>query len=334
MEKEKKALTEEQYQHLVAVLNEVERIRNLSPVEKEKIIRGLFEESPFIDLTCDWAFKHIFGHHPELLMMLLNDILPEKITRIEYDPNEIDRESPNDKNVIMDVFCHTEDGRRIVVEMQKEDRDSFLPRMLYYGASRLREQLEVGGDYNTLCPVYIVCFMDYTLPHYGIQVPPGKLIFTYRLMEEQTLEEYGRWLNIFLCELPRLKDAYDNNLTPQEQWFAIIRNLPNFARKKPLWLGGRYEPLLKLAQSKGLTSLEQVQYLRAMVSEREKEDIARAYLRRGREEGREEAERKEREKHRAEILQIAKNLLEYGLSPENVAHNTGLSPEELEPLKP
>ena len=114
-------------------------------------------------------------------------------------------------------------------------------------------------------------------------------------------------------------------LSPQEQWFAIMRDLPNFA-ERPAWLGGRYEPLLKLAQSKGLTSLEQVQYLRAMVSEREKEDIARAYLRRGREE--------EREKHRAEILRIAKNFLDSGLSVEDVARNIGLSPEELEPLKP
>ena len=48
--------------------------------------------------------------------------------------------------------------------------------------------------------------------------------------------------------------------------------------------------------------------------------------------GYEEAERKEREKHRAEILRIAKNFLDSGVSVEDVARNTGLSPEEVEAL--
>ena len=315
-------LTEEQYQRFIAILNEVENIRRLSPEEKDGIVRGILE-SPYIDLTCDWAFKHVFGHHPELLMMLLNDLLPEKITAIEYDPNEVDRFSANDKNVIMDVFCHTEDGRRIVVEMQKEDHDGFHERMLYYGAARLREQLEVGEKYEELCPVYVICFMDFTLPHKGITVPPGKLIFSYRLMEEQTHEEYGRWLNILLCELPRLQEESLTTLSPQEQWFAVLRNLPNFA-EKPAWLDARFDPLLDLARTRGLNDEEQVKYLRSMVSEKEKDSIARAYLRRGREE--------ESLKNRENLLRIAKKLLEKGDSAEEIAVLLELPLEEVESL--
>ena len=320
-------LSEEQYEQFAAILNEVERLRTLSRAEKEKIIRGILEK-PFIDLTCDWAFKHVFGHDEELLKMLLNDILPERIVKIEYDPNEIDRFAANDKNVIMDVFCHTDDGRRILVEMQKKDEDGFHQRMLYYGAARLREQLEAGDDYETICPVYVICFMDFKLPHYGTVIPPGKLIFFYKLMEEQTKEEYGNWLNIIFCELPRLKEDKMKTLSPQEQWFAIMRNLPNFA-ERPAWMDARYDQLIDLARTRGLQDKEQLQYLRAMVSEKEIDKVARAYLRRGREEG----ERKEREKHRAEILRIAKNFLDSGVSVEDVARNTGLSPEEVEALK-
>lgn len=309
-------LTEEKYQRLSAILNEVERLRKLSRAEKEKILRGILDRT-FIDLTCDWAFKHIFGRHPELLMMLLNDILPEKITEIEYDPNEVDRFSVNDKNVIMDVFCHTEDGRRIVVEMQKEDHEGFLQRMLYYGAARIREQLEVGDDYEELCPVYVICFMDFTLPHYGAVIPPGKLVFSYSLMEQQTHEEYGRWLNLVFCELPRLREDSMIELTPQEQWFAVLRNLPNFA-EKPAWLDERFDPLLELARTRGLNDEELTKYLRSMVSEKEKDSIARAYLRRGREEGREEGAALRNE-------EIAKAMLADGMSPELVAKYTGVN---------
>ena len=94
-------------------------------------------------------------------------------------------------------------------------------------------------------------------------------------------------------------------------------------------MDARYDQLIDLARTRGLQDKEQLQYLRAMVSEKEIDKVARAYLRRGREEG----ERKEREKHRAEILRIAKNFLDSGVSVEDVARNTGLSPEEVEALK-
>jgi len=50
---EQLVLTDEQQQVLIAVLNEVERIRNLSLAEKETILRGIFGK-PFLDLTVDW----------------------------------------------------------------------------------------------------------------------------------------------------------------------------------------------------------------------------------------------------------------------------------------
>ena len=124
MTKEPMVITEEQYLQFAPILDEVERLRKLTRTEKERIIRDILDR-PFIDLTCDWAFRHVFGHNPEMLKMLLNDLLPEKIVSLDYDPNEIDRTTVKDKNIIMDVFCHTEDGRRIVVEVQKKDHDGF-----------------------------------------------------------------------------------------------------------------------------------------------------------------------------------------------------------------
>ena len=268
-----KTLTEEQYRRYEAILNEVERIRNLTRKEKESIIRGVLEKA-FIDLTCDWAFKHVFGRHPDLLMMLLNDILPEQIVQVEYDQNEIDRENARDKNVIMDVFCHTADGRRFVVEMQKESQDGFHQRMLYYGAARLREQLKPGDRYERLCPVYVICFMDYALSHEGT-LPPGKIIFTYGMREEQTGEPYWGGLYIYLCELPRLGSRTFENLTPQEQWFVILRNCSKFA-EKPRGMDPKFDKVFEIASTRGLKDKEELQYLKAMITQEEKDSIAHA----------------------------------------------------------
>ena len=323
-----KTLTEEQYRRYEAILNEVERIRNLTRKEKEGIIRGILE-SAFIDLTCDWAFKHVFGHHPDILMMLLNDILPEQIVQVEYDQNEIDRESSRDRNVIMDVFCHTADGRRFVVEMQKESQDGFHQRMLYYGAARLREQLKPGDRYERLCPVYVICFMDYALSHEGI-LPPGKIIFTYGMREEQTGEPYWGGLYICLCELPRLGSRTFENLTPQEQWFVILRNCSKFA-EKPRGMDPKFDKVFEIASTRGLKDKEELQYLKAMITQEEKDSIAHANYELGVAFGRDEGLALGLAKGREEERQaIARKLLEAGIPVSQVVEVTGLPLDQLQ----
>ena len=99
-------ITSEQYKLFEEVLNEYARLRTLSPEEKEDLIISI-PSSTYIDLMCDWAFKHVFGHDERNLIPLLNDILSVDIKRIDFDSNEIDRWKGDDKNVIMDVLCHT-----------------------------------------------------------------------------------------------------------------------------------------------------------------------------------------------------------------------------------
>ena len=322
-----KTLTEEQFRQYEGIINEVERLRNLTRKEKERIIRNVFERT-YIDLTCDWAFKHVFGNHPDILMMLLNDILPETIVRVEYDTNEIDRESARDKNIIMDVFCHTSDGRRFVVEMQKESRDGFHQRMLYYGAARLREQLKPGDDYAALEPVYVICFMDHVLHHEG-SVPQGKIIFAYSLREEQTGEPYWGGLYIFLCELPRLSSPSVEGLTPQEQWFVILRNSSTFA-EMPHGLDPRFSKVFEIASTRGLKKKEELQYLRAMITQEEKDSIAKANYELGMLFGRDEGLAKGREEGRDEgRIETARQFLDAGIPAPYVAKITGIPEEKL-----
>ena len=85
-------LTQKQLQRYLTVLNEVERYRDLIDQEKEHLVRSVIEK-PYMDLRCDWAFKHVFTDL-SLLKMLLEDILPEDIQSVEkYEhlPNEIDK---------------------------------------------------------------------------------------------------------------------------------------------------------------------------------------------------------------------------------------------------
>ena len=70
----------------------------------------------YLDPKADLTFKRVFGEHPDLVMSLLNALLPisvgQEITDIEYLPAEIVRDSPLRKNSIVDVRCKDKFGRQ------------------------------------------------------------------------------------------------------------------------------------------------------------------------------------------------------------------------------
>lgn len=326
-------LTPAQLKQYVAALDAVERYRDLSDEEKELIVKAILEH-PYMDLKSDWAFKHVF-RDMNLLKMLLEDVLPEDILTVEplsdleALPNEIDRGRPDDKNIIMDVLVKTKDNREIIIEMQRKNKDSFKNRMLYYGASMLHGQLRATDKYSKLRPVYVLCFMDFTLRH-----ETDQLMYHYSMREVKSGEHYGNQLSIFLFELNRLKKKALAGLSPVESWLYILKNMGNFAGK-PEDMGARYCAIAEAAKMYDLPDKDKLKYLQNMISEEEMMDMRLATLEEGREEGRKEGievGRKEGiEVGRKEAMKdLAKAMLADGMDLETVCKYTKLSPEQLQ----
>ena len=297
-------------QQYLAILNTVERYRDLTDEEKEFIIRK-FNEQPYMDLRCDWAFKHVF-QRMDLLKLLLEDLLPEDIISVEQLntlqalPNEIDKMRPDDKNIIMDVLVKTADGQEIIVEMQRKKKQSFKNRMLYYGASMLHAQLKKKESYSKLRPVYVICFMDYTLTH-----ETDQLVYHYRMKENTSGELYNNLLSIFLCELPRFTKLAMDGLSPVESWFYILKNMRNFAGK-PEDMGTRYCAVAEASRMNDLPDEDKLKYFRGMITEEEKLDMGQAYyedgLRDGIEKGIEQG-----------LSKAVLGMTRMGLAPEDIA---------------
>ncbi|MBR6345966.1 MAG: Rpn family recombination-promoting nuclease/putative transposase [Bacteroidales bacterium] len=331
MQKNENALTPEQLREYRGIVDEMEKLRTLTLEEKENMITAIMSR-PFMDLTCDWAFKHLMSR-PENLRLLLNDILPEEVGEIEYDPNELIRMSPEDKNVIMDVLCHSKEdpSRTFIVEMQRQDKTAFKNRMFYYGAAHIRNQLSGSESYHLLHPVYIICLMNFTTIHQA-----DKLVYVYQMREKESGELYGNLLSIYMCELPRIKKNRLSEMSSLEQTLFIIRNIHIFA-SVPEDLDPRYTQWFKDARTIELQTREKQQYLRAMLTDYEKNDIATAYLERGRIEGREEGREEGRAEGRAQgeiegRKAVARGLLELGVDIRLISASSGLSEEELKDL--
>lgn len=326
-------LTSEQFAQYEAIVNEYDRYRKLSPEEKEDLIIRI-ATSTYLDLLSDWAFKHVFGHNEQNLMLLLNDILPEKIVHIDYDPNEIDLWKGDDKKVIMDVLCHTEDGRKIIVEMQRADKEFLKNRLLFYGASMIHTQLHKGESYGNLLPVYVICFMNFRLRH-----DTDKLIYHYQVREVSG-DLYGDILNIFLCELPRLASRPGKSLTPVEVWFDILQNMRNFASKPELY-GQKYDPIFESSLQSPMPDKDRLQYFRSMfdnelrsyLTDEDRQEIFAEGLEKGLAKGIEQGLTKGREEGREEEkIKTAGELKNLGVPVETISRATGLSADAIAAL--
>lgn len=216
------------------------------------------------------------------------------------------------------------------LEMQQERRKAFFPRLYYYGSKLLSQQLKKGSHYQDLLPVYVICFTNFTVKHNDC--PADQLVYEYQHREKNGGGVFTKLHTTYICELPRLAQKAIEDMNPIENWFYILRNCRNFA-SKPEGMDPRYDHIIEAAKTNRIPDKERTQYLRAMISDYDKQDIAEANIEYGMELGREQAREEERAKAQAEKLESAKAMLDDGIDVAKIAKYTGLSVEEVEALK-
>ena len=128
----------------------------MKPVSSSIII--MTTNIKYLDPKADLTFEKIFAGHPDLLISLLNALLPlkrnQQIKSIEYLPTELVPVDPLHKDTIVDVRCRDVEGRQFVVEMQMAWTDAFKQRVLFNASKAYVSQAEMGCKYEDLQPVY------------------------------------------------------------------------------------------------------------------------------------------------------------------------------------
>ncbi|MFT5617986.1 MAG: putative transposase/invertase (TIGR01784 family) [Arenicella sp.] len=150
----------------------------------------------------DLTFKKIFGEHPHLLKSLLNGLLPidDEIESLEYLSPEQVPEIPVFKNTIVDVRCKDVKGRQFIVEMQILWTDSFKYRVLFNASKAYVRQLERGGEYKILQPVYVLSLVD------EVFLPEMENYYHhYKIVHLDNSDEQIEGLQFIFVELPKVK---------------------------------------------------------------------------------------------------------------------------------
>ena len=302
----------------------------------------------YLDPKADVTFKKVFGEHKDLVISLLNALLPldkgKQVESIEYLPPEMVPDNPDKKNSIVDVRCEETGGRKFIVEMQLNWTTAFKERVLFNAAKAYVRQIDRSDDYELLQLVYSLNLvnkvfapdMDGCYHHYSM---------VHNLDTKKQIDG----LHLVFIELPKFKPQSFAEKKMAVLWLKFLTEINEKTRVAPP------ELLENPDVSKALEIVEESAYSEAEMAAYDGYwDAVRieATIMRGLNEARSELaeERKKRNaataerdaanaerdaaiaKLRQDKLDTARNLKAMNLTIEQIAAATGLAAGEIKAL--
>ncbi len=284
----------------------------------------------------DLTFMKVFGEHPDLVISFLNSLLPfervdEEITWVEYlNPEDLISQNPLWQDNIMDVRCRDRAGRQFIVEMQMMWTSAYKQRVLFNASKAYVSQLEKGGDYELLQPVYSLNLVNDTFSD------SADYYHDFKIVEEAETKEVIEGLRFIFIELPKFTPKNYGDKKMQVLWLRYLTEINEHTREVP------GELLENPEINKAVSQLEESAFSEAqllgydrfwdMVSTAKMQisSSRREAHEKGLAEGRAEGRAEGLEQGRAEErLSIARMMKAQGLSAEKIALFTKLSVEEI-----
>ena len=312
----------------------------------------------YLDPRADLTFKRVFGEHPDLVMSLLNALLPlepdQEIISIEYLPSEMVPDNPLRKNSIVDVRCKDKKGRLFIVEMQMIWSPEFKQRVLFNASKAYVRQLNVGEQYELLQPVYSLNLVN--------QVFEPELegyYHYYRMVHEEHSDRVINGLHLVFVELPKFVPHTYKEKKMHVLWLRFLTEINEQTREVPP------ELLASPEIKKAVTAVEESAFTDAQLLGYEKfwdiisveKTLYNSAERRGMQKGMEKGiqqgiqqgiekgmqqgiekgiqqgiEKGIEEGEKKKQHEIACNMKSLGMDPDIIAKATGLTEEEIKAL--
>lgn len=274
----------------------------------------------YLDPKADLTFKKIFGNHPDLLISLLNALLPlkrdQRIQSIEYLPTELVPIDPIHKDTIVDVRCKDIEGRQFVVEMQMAWTDAFKQRVLFNASKAYVSQAEMGYKYEDLQPVYSL-----NLVNDIFEKDLKECIHNYRIVHDKHTKKVIEGLRFTFIELPKFQPHTMKEKRMTILWLRFLTEINDKTKEVPTELLENPEISKALEEVKisAFTDDELRAYEKFWDRVSSEKTLMEGSYKDGMQDG---------EKQKAK--EIAKNLLALHVALGTIVEATGLSKEEIE----
>ena len=281
----------------------------------------------YLNPKADLIFKLVFGEHEDLMMSLLNALLPldsdGQITSLEYVTPEMVPENPSKKNSIVDVRCTDQKGRQFIVEMQLHWNEGFKQRVVFNASKAVVKQLKKGEDYTLIQPVYSLNFINEGM----FQPDTDEFYHDFAIVNVEHSDRIIEGLRFVFVELPKFKPQNIAEKKMAVLWLRFLTEISEATEEAPAELLENEETrkalsiVEKSSMSEGqLYAYEQ--FWDAVVNERV---LIRGGFKMGMAQGEAIGIKKTNRKN-------ALNFKKLGVDIETISKATGLTIEEIESL--
>lgn len=275
----------------------------------------------FINPFTDIGFKRIFGQEisKPLIIDFLNSLLlgEERITNITF----LDKEQPalfeDDRSLIYDIYCQTEKGENIIVEMQNKSQPYFKNRSIYYVCEAIARQGERGTDWKyNIDAVYLVAFLNFCPMDFD-----KKFRSDIGLADKGNNKLFSDKMRMTFMQLPLFTKEADECDTDFDKWIYVLKNMETLTRLPWAAKSSVFKRLEQIADVASLSRKERMKYDVGLRKYRDTLSVLEGAKQDGLAEGRAEGIEKEK-------IETVKRLKAIGADINMITVATGLSAEE------
>lgn len=214
----------------------------------------------FINPFTDIGFKRIFGQ--EISKPLIIDFLNSLMEGEEHieDITFLDKEQPalyeDDRSLIYDIYCRTERGHNIIVEMQNKSQPYFKNRSIYYVSEAIARQGERGSSWQYgIDAVYLVAFLNFCPIDFD-----KKFRTDVTLTDKETHKMFSDKVRMTFMQLPLFDKEADNCDNDFDKWIYVLKNMETLTRLPWAAKSSVFQRLEQIADVASLTKRERMKY--------------------------------------------------------------------------
>jgi len=178
----------------------------------------------YLDPRNNFAFKKIFGNHPNILKSFLNALLPldedNYIVDLEYLPSELVPVAPVLKNSILNLRCIDTYWRQFLVEMEMFWTNNFTSRVVFNASKAYVKQIDRGVKYDQLKEVYALSILnDVFLPK------KEEFYHHYSIVNRYDTNERIEGMEFIFIELPKFEPTTFSEKRLQVLWLRFLTEI-------------------------------------------------------------------------------------------------------------
>lgn len=309
----------------------------------------------YVNPFTDYSFKKLFGSQgsERSLISILNAVIDDgdPITSITYLPTEKLGMTQHNRVAIFDLYCQTQSGSHIIVEMQNNGQDFFVDRSIYYSSFPIQEAAKKGKWDYSLPKIYTVSFLNFTITDFDNSDQPRNVV---KLANVDTGQVFYDKLTYIYIELPKFTKNIEELSTQFDWWLYILKYMDQLDEPPAELVDDVMRYFFDCADIKRFSEKQLRAYENSLKAFRDYENIIESAKRKseregmeiglaqglaqgiaqgleeGRAEGRAEGHAEGRAEGEAEAREESiRIMLSLGISPEAIADKYGISAGEI-----